>query len=629
LLSLTTFSEEDVLGKINELRGVLNGQKLSMSELSPEKIKEGLSPSPYSTRKEALTVQEVENTIKEICDFVHKKDELVIKENELKEVIIQILKDIKLKQYSLYKKLFETAMKLIDETNTCPLCGRKWEKGDFKTFLEERTKETDVAQEKQTKVNDISYYLKQKIDLLKNDIVNLVKAHTQFNLKSIDKKREGHFLSEITSWADILSNPIERFENNQWPSSDISVVFDQSFLISELSSPLEDVLKKIGETYSKNQMAWDTLTKMEDRWKRYREDLGKKEMAGLFKKRAEFLLIYFEEARDFVLENIYDAIKDNFNEYYKTIHAEDEKSFSSQIKHIGAELIFEVDFYGRGLFPPHALHSEGHQDSMGLCLFFALNKYLTQDRIKTVVLDDVVMSIDRNHRRGVCSLLKKHFPDRQFIITTHDTAWAKQLKTESVVKLKNMLHFVNWNIETGPIFELEKDLWEKIKDDLQKDDIPAAAHKLRYNAECYFENVCDFLNARIPYKGHHQWELSDFAPAAISAYKEYLKKAKANFQILKQVDKINELGEYEATINDIINRSQVEQWVINASVHYNKWQDFSKNDFEPVVKVFQELFSLFTCSKCGTIISISYSKGTTPKAILSCGCGSFFWNLEQ
>lgn len=611
LLSLTEFSEENALNKINELRSILNGAKISLAELAPEKIKEGLSPAPFSTKKETLSVGEIESNIDEIRDFVQEKDEAANKESELKEVLKGIAKEIKLKQYSLYKKLFEAGIKLVDETNVCPLCGREWKEGDFKSFLEEKIKETGAAQEKQTKVSTISSSVKQTIDLLRNDVTALLKAHSQFDLRIIDAKEADEYLSKLNSWSEIMLNPEEIFERNKWPSSDISNIFDASFLDNKLSTPLEDTLKKVGEKFSKNQLAWDTLTKMEDKWKKYKEDLNKKEVAELFKKRAEVLLRRFEEARDSVLENIYDAIKDNFNEYYKTIHSEDEKVFSSKIKHVGAELILEVDFYGRGLFPPHALHSEGHQDSMGLCLFFALNKYLTQDNIKVIILDDVIMSIDRRHRRGVCALLKNSFPGRQFIITTHDAAWAKQLKTEGIVKQKNMIHFVNWNIETGPIFELEKDLWDRINEDLEKDDVPAAAHKLRYNAECYFENVCDFLNASVPYKGHHQWELGDFAPAAVSIYKEYVKKAKVNFQKMKQSDKVEELNKLEKKANGIINKSQIEQWIVNENVHYNRWENFTREDFKPVVEAFRDLFGLFTCSSCGSIISMSFSKGVT------------------
>ena len=279
------------------------------------------------------------------------------------------------------------------------------------------------------------------------------------------------------------------------------------------------------------------------------------------------------------------------------------------------------------MFPPHALHSEGHQDSMGLCLFFALNEYLTKDLIKVIILDDVVMSIDRDHRKSVCGLLKNFFPNKQFIITTHDTAWAKQLKSEGVVSSKHMIHFLNWNIDVGPTYRLEQDLWQKIKEDMDKDDVPSAAHKLRRNAECFFEDICDLLNARVPYKGIHQWELGDFASSAIAAYKDYIKGAKANFNKLGQQDKVKEVTDLEAKANEVIEKSKIEQWAINESVHYNAWIELGKKDFEPVAAAFKDLFALFSCPSCGQTMQITYSKGEIPKTVVSCNCGKICWNI--
>lgn len=626
LLSLTDFSEKASRDKVNELRGVLNGPKLT--ELSPEKVKENLQPYPFGARQEALTKDQIENIVKEIRSLIKGSGEVISKESELRTLLEEVRKEVKLKQYSLYKKLFETGMRLVDESNVCPLCGRKWEDGDFKAYLDEKKKETDVAKEKQEKIDEISSFIKGKVDLFRNDLNNLVTAHTQFKLKVIDGKELNDCLSLLDSWSESMDKPLESFEGDTWPVSGLQDVFGVSLLESKVLIPLDNTLKKVGQQLSKQQHAWDTLTKMEDKWKKYQRALETKKVSEIFKGRAAASLDYFERARDTVLESIYDAVKDNFDEYYKTIHVDDEGRFVSKISHVKAELIFEVDFYERGMFPPHALHSEGHQDSMGLCLFFALNKYLARDAIKTIVLDDVVMSIDRSHRRAICQLLKKFFPDKQLIITTHDTAWAKQLRTEGIVTQKNMVHFVNWNIDTGPIFELDKDLWDRIKEDLDKDDVPSAAYKLRRNAECFFENMCDLLNANIPYKGHHQWELGDYASAVISAYKKYLKKAKSNFQKTKQRDHLEELNRLEEIANRIIAKSQIEQWTINENVHYNKWRNFSKEDFGPVVKAFKALLDLFTCSSCGATIAISHSKGEEPKTIVSCGCGKIFWNIQ-
>jgi len=629
LLSLPDFSGKITLDKVNELREILNGEKIC--ELSSNKIKENLTSHFFVAKDERFTKDQIENTIKEIKKLIQEKDEIYTKEYQLKTILENIKKDAKFRKYSLYKKLIEAGISLVDQTNICPLCGRKWEKGDFKTYLEDKKQENEIVKDKQDKIDGLSLYIKKQIDLFKTDLTNIDKARIQLKLKMITDQESKELLkcnNLIDSWSDAMNNPIESFELENWPSSPLSEIFEATFLNSEIINPIENALLGIGEQLSVQQDAWDTLTKMEEKWSSYTNALSEKKKSEFNKKITCSMLEYFENARDEVLESIYNAVKDSFDEFYKTIHSEDEQKFMSNLKHKKAELIFEVNFFERGMFPPHALHSEGHQDSMGLCLFFALNKFLTKDAIKIVILDDVVMSIDCSHRRSICRLIKNYFPEKQLIITTHDTSWAKQLKTEGIITQQNMIHFTNWNIDTGPIFELDKDLWDLIKVDLEKNDIPSAAHKLRRNAECFFENICDLLNAKIPYKGHHQWEFGDYAAAAISTYKNYLKKAKNNFKKMNQQSKYNEICELEKKANKIIDRTQVEQWIINENVHYNKWSEFGKEDFEPVVMAFKDLFALFSCDKCGSTIELTRTKGKNAKSFVSCACGNIHWNVQ-
>ncbi|MCK1655584.1 hypothetical protein IVA88_29765 [Bradyrhizobium sp. 149] len=39
------------------------------------------------------------------------------------------------------------------------------------------------------------------------------------------------------------------------------------------------------------------------------------------------------------------------------------------------------------------------------------------------------MSVDTGHRYQFCKVLKTHFKDTQFVITTHDRIWAEQMKS--------------------------------------------------------------------------------------------------------------------------------------------------------------------------------------------------------
>ena len=70
---------------------------------------------------------------------------------------------------------------------------------------------------------------------------------------------------------------------------------------------------------------------------------------------------------------------------------------------------------------------------MGLSLYLALMRYLQGDGFTFAVLDDVLMSVDAGHRREVCTLLKREFPNTQFIITTHDPIWLRHMRTQGLI----------------------------------------------------------------------------------------------------------------------------------------------------------------------------------------------------
>lgn len=76
-------------------------------------------------------------------------------------------------------------------------------------------------------------------------------------------------------------------------------------------------------------------------------------------------------------------------------------------------------------------------------------KHLFGKRFSLALLDDVVMSVDSGHRYEFCKLLKKHFPETQFIITTHDRLWAEQMKSAGLVTSKTSVAFHSWAIDTG------------------------------------------------------------------------------------------------------------------------------------------------------------------------------------
>lgn len=278
------------------------------------------------------------------------------------------------------------------------------------------------------------------------------------------------------------------------------------------------------------------------------------------------------------------------------------------------------------MFPPGAYHSEGHQDGMGVCLYLALMRQLLGEEFRLAVLDDVVMSVDKEHRRQFCKVLKSHFPDTQFIITTHDPVWARQMRTEGVVSPRSGISFHSWSVATGPVCEELSEVWSEIDGDLAKNDVPTAASRLRRHMEYVASELADELGARVRFKGDGNYDLGDMLPSVISKQGDLLgqaAKAAASWGDQAVIDRVKELKDQRSTI---LTKHGDESWIINKAIHFNEWAQFSRADFLPVVEVLKELISLFRCATCNSWLHVVPHVGE-PEA-LKCTCAAFNLNLQ-
>jgi len=135
--------------------------------------------------------------------------------------------------------------------------------------------------------------------------------------------------------------------------------------------------------------------------------------------------------------------------------------------------------------------------------------------------------------------------------------------------------------------------------------------------------------ARAPviFKDDYQWELGHFLRAAMGRFKDLLKMARSAAQSWNDIETFERFGELDSIRKQIYERTQAEQWAVNANVHYNNWANFSVADFRPVVEAFQDLFDLFLCSNCGGILQLT-TTGDTPSNV-RCPCGKENWNLMR
>jgi hypothetical protein len=377
---------------------------------------------------------------------------------------------------------------------------------------------------------------------------------------------------------------------------------------------------------SKEEEARDYLTVCQERLDAYREAKRQHERAKQEGELARKVFDAYNTSSTAILAQIYRDVQKDFSDYYRVINHDDEAEFEGKLTPSLGKLGFDVDFYGRGFFPPGAYHSEGHQDSMGLCLYLALMNHTLGKKFTFAILDDVLMSVDAGHRREICALFKTKFPHTQFLMTTHDPIWLQHMATEQLVPSKSSVHFRKWTVDDGPIVWEGSEVWEEIRSDLEADNVPGAAGTLRRYLEYIAGQLSHRLRANIEYHGDAQYDLGELMPAVTAAWNKLLSKGQESAQSWNNKDETASLSARQKDFSAKVGQSNIEQWAINKSIHYNEWVQLNRQDFAPVVDAFKGLLACFRCEICDGFIYVSPGKG--PKESLRCDCGAVTINLK-
>jgi len=627
----TKFSDEHLLAVINDCRKKFGGKPLDTPKSTV--LKQDLSaPTPVGTGESAFNPTLLRKTVENIRQGTRQQvsEEIARTNEELRRRIEDIKSHTALLAELERFDLTKQALRFVDDaTIECPVCAASWPKGHLLQHLKERLDTAQEAEAERERINKAAESVADPIRALRANVNSLVTTISDTKLA----ERLKHERTQLVSWRDEidkllteLADPLVGYLDKGAPAEAVARLLAPEKL-GTLMAAVEEAVDGEAPSPTAAQTAWDMLTHLEESVRVLEDRIQDLEAAKLHRARSEVQYDEYQKARDAVLQDLYNRVAERFAEFYRILHDHEKNHFIARLQPQGAALNFEVDFLGRGAHPPHALHSEGHQDSMGLCLFLALNEELSRGKVGLIVLDDVVMSVDAGHRKDVCRLLKESFPHMQFVITTHDRTWAKQLKQEQIVDAEHLIEFTNWTVEKGPRVHHQVDLWDAITRALEKEDVPEAAFKLRRGSEDFFESVCDSLRAQVTYNSATQWQLGDWLLAAMAEYRALLQRAQRAARSWENNDAVAELAELGSIRKQVYTRTYVEQWAINASVHYNNWENMSREDFSPVVDAFKDLQDLFKCSTCGGLLQKLPEKGTPE--IVKCPCGLVNWNLKQ
>lgn len=353
--------------------------------------------------------------------------------------------------------------------------------------------------------DEIIKVIEPKIENVKNDL-NILE---NWKLEIEGFRKELNNLNyELDSFNK--SNPKYKFEYSISEFSDDLKAF--SNFDKKLSEMDKGLLNSLNEDVSALKEKYDadneTLNKTLDNIFKLNEinDILK----DLVKLEKEFeisntLFETFKDVKKEEITKILMEIKEYTSLFYNFIHEDDDiNSPDINLKKKTPSVLLFLLFDGESS-DPRSYSSEGHLDSLGLCIFLAFARVF--NKYNFMILDDIISTVDLEHKEQVIRLLFKYFDDYNFLITTHNKLWFEQLNRYSTSNNKRndftFVEILNWDKIEGPKFSRKLTNKEYIEKYIELNDTYAAGNAIRRYLEFVLNDLCLINSIPLPLKKHY------------------------------------------------------------------------------------------------------------------------------
>lgn len=434
-----------ILHAVNDHRAALGGDPID-SLGSNAGFRDGLQ-SPLEQLDSPLQRSDAKDAIESLQEWIDDDRPSVL---ELIDELQTTLEALRADNQALSElselSLVRNGQRIVDSSSIrCPLCQATWDEGELKAQLEAREQRLSRIEDRTNKVDTAVQELTRELNRPLDTAEGL--------LGILEGSEEVPDLSPLQTFVSNLETTVTSLDRERRVIIEELDLKALRKLVEE--GQLEALLNNLVTTAeslpgkSALQKHWDELGRAATAHQKYQ--LAVEERRKYERAKREFSKAHkeFLAARDDVLGTLYESISDRFHDLYAAVNPdEDEHDIQLNPTNTGVEL--SIDFFDGEESPPNALHSEGHQDTMGVCLFLALAEHMAEGQRVPVLLDDVVMSVDRTHRHRIANLFATELSDLQLILTTHDRDWAEELQSVGAIKSKNTIEFEGWNLHAGP-----------------------------------------------------------------------------------------------------------------------------------------------------------------------------------
>lgn len=509
------------------------------------------------------------------------------------EVVRSIDEESKKLAGQFYEEVLKIGLQWIqeDRLENCPLCGSRIAFEEVQSYVNQQLEEhstivqlkascTPIHADLTEKLRDYTAFLDKIHEYFEDGCTSLYSAQFEEFRESIHRIRTSHhsLLDTDTVQADLA---VLQSQNG----AAIFTSMQQEVVKTCISSP--DV-ERYKELY---QLNWhfQTVPVHLDNIRHARKLIESYEFCQA---QTAQICALATQARKNSIQILTGAISKTAHEYYQFIHPR-ESIGSPEIlvkQQANASLELKSDFYGRS-GDPRGHYSEGHVDSLGLCIFLAIRRFQFQHcpDVTLLVLDDVLHSVDGNHRRATAEMIFEKFSDHQIFITTHDPIWFEYLKSASRRHMNGkkfeQYKISQWTLEDGPIFGDHLNDYEWLVSDRCRTASPQdRAIKAGRLLEAMLQDLCHNLMISVPYNKSGNYTLDPLWSA-------FRKKAL-------------EPGDFKETsaicLERIEKTRQLRNWT---GAHWNTWAlGITAREAQDFCDGVIELRKLVYCDTCGQFI---------------------------
>ncbi|MFN8400078.1 MAG: AAA family ATPase [Anaerolineales bacterium] len=273
-----------------------------------------------------------------------------------------------------------------------------------------------------------------------------------------------------------------------------------------------------------------------------------------------------------------------------------------------------LEFFGIEQPSPRMTLSEGYRNSLGLSIFLSMAKRVSNTD-RPLFLDDVIVSLDRNHRGMVAELLKKEFSERQVVIFTHDRDW--------YTELRHQLDNKNWTFKALLPYETpDKGIRWSHKtttfDDARTHNLTrpdSAGNDARKIMDIELSLIAEKLQIKFPYlraEKNDKRMAHDFLERISGSGKKCFEK--------------KENGQYVIHKEAIEAFVQADKLIVTWANHASHTFDVVQSEAKMLIDACEKALEFFMCKSCGENIWFADAE---KKEWVQCQCGELRWRYGK